>query len=349
MTDEVSVLSGYAALTRPTLSTLSVLLLLILPLQAIQAAPDLVAAKAATRDVRLSGYTRARAVIDLATEATGKVEKVFAEVGEAIGEYAKFACLDETFINLDIEANRAEIEKARIDIEYFRKQVARYEMLVSRNNSSQQQLDEVRRNLATSEQQLRSLKASEGELLERKKRFCIAAPPNWLVIERMIEPGEWIKTGDPVAKIGNFSRLLIPYALSMSEFNALQKAPEPIEVELPDLGLRIPAHLAVVSPEFDETSRKIGVALEIGGDPAPRRGGIRADLLLHLPDPDHSVLLPRTAVDERYEQHWVERADGERIPVVYLGESQSENPGETLLRISHPDILAGQEFVVHNR
>ncbi|MCI0667446.1 MAG: hypothetical protein L0Y43_05270, partial [Methylococcaceae bacterium] len=130
---------------------LVVIFLLLLSLQCGQAAPGLVKAKAAFQEIRLSGYTRARAVLDLATEATGKVERVFAEMGEAIGQNGQFACLDQTFISLDIESNQAEIARTKIDIDYFTKQVSRYEMLVSKNSSSQQQLDEIQRSLAGTE------------------------------------------------------------------------------------------------------------------------------------------------------------------------------------------------------
>ncbi|MCI0733865.1 MAG: HlyD family efflux transporter periplasmic adaptor subunit [Methylococcaceae bacterium] len=325
---------------------LVVIFLLLLSLQCGQAAPGLVKAKAAFQEIRLSGYTRARAVLDLATEATGKVERVFAEMGEAIGQNGQFACLDQTFISLDIESNQAEIARTKIDIDYFTKQVSRYEMLVSKNSSSQQQLDEIQRSLAGTEQQIRTLNTRHRELLERRERFCIAAPRDWIVIERHVEPGEWVQTGDPVAKIGNFSRLLIPYALTMAEYETLQRAAEHLEVRLPDLGITLPARVARVSPEFDEKSRKIVLDLEIAGDLNQRRGGIRADLSLHLPDSNQSVLLPESAVDERYEQYWVQRPGGERISVVYLGRAASENPGGPMVRISHPTIRAGQEFVL---
>ena len=319
-------------------------LFLIAPV--IQAGPELVKAVAAIREVRLSGFTRARAVLDLATEADGKVEEVFADIGEPIGEDGRFACLDQTFIDLDLETNLSEIATAGFDIDFYKKEENRYRELVAKNNSSQHQLDEIQRNLANAKQGLRRLRIQRRELEERKTRYCIAAPPEWLVIARYIEPGEWVKTGDPVAQIGNFATLLIPYALTMVEFQAIQKKAAQIQVELPELGITSPARIAHVSPDFDEQSRKIVLSLAIEGNPARRRGGIRADLVLQLPDSGQSVLLPHTALDERYEQYWVERPNGERLAVVYLGPVDSADPKPPMVRISHPDIQPGQEFVV---
>lgn len=329
--------------------TLPMIFFIFHAVPSLQAAPALATAKAATQGVRLTGFTRARTVLDLATEATGKVEMVFSEMGQTIGKKGKFACLDQTFINLDIEGNKAEVAKTQIDIDYFTKQVARYRKLLSQNSSSQQQLDDLQRSLGSAEQQLRTLKTRNRELLERKKRFCMSAPKDWIIIERYIEPGEWVQSGDPVAKVGNFSRLLIPFALSMTEYKALRNNADQLNVELPDLGMTLPAHLERVSPAFDEKSRKIMLDLEIAGDLKQLRGGIRADLLLHLPNAGQSVILPKTAVDERYEQHWVERPTGERVSVVYLGSAKSDDANKPMVRISHPDIQVGQQFILQNQ
>lgn len=311
--------------------------------------PSLVTAKAASQGVRLTGYTRARTVLDLASEATGKVEEVYSDVGQTIGKKGKFACLDQTFIKLDIESNQAEIAKTQIDIDYFTKQVERYKKLVSKNSSSQQQLDDLQRSLGSSEQQLRTLKTRKRELLERKKRFCMSAPEDWVVIERYIEPGEWVQSGDSVAKVGDFSRLLIPYALSMTEYKSLSNNADQLKVSLPDLGMDLPAHLERVSPAFDEKSRKIMLDLEIAGDLKQLRGGLQADLLLNLPNSRKSVILPKSAIDERYEQYWVERPNGQRLSVVYLGVVKSNESNLPMVRISHPDIQAGQQFILQSR
>jgi len=55
---------------------------------------------------------------------------------------------------------------------------------------------------------------------------------------------------------------------------------------------------------------------------AELRGGVRAELALQLPDPGGAVLVPRSAVVQRYEEHFVEDEAGERLRVQLLGEEQ---------------------------
>ena len=326
------------------------ILMLVVFLTASEASDSVATARSATQDITLTGYTRARTVIDLSTETDGKVEKVFADMGQKIPQNGKFACLDKTFVDLAIESNRADIERSIIDIDYFTKQVSRHRQLVNQNNSAQIQLDDAIRGLNTARQQSLMLKTKALELAERKRRYCIAAPPGWIVMKREIEPGEWVKQGDAVAKIGDFSRLLIPLALSMSEFSALNQSGDKLQVTLPALEATVPAHVEHVAPGFDEQSRKIILDLEIEGDLNQKRGGLRAQLTLNLPAHSNAVLLPQNAVDERYEQHWVQRTTGERIKVVYLGRAKKESTGDvSMVRVSSPDIGPGQQFVLFDQ
>ena len=310
----------------------------------------LATAKSAQQTVTLTGFTRARTLLDLSSEMSGRIETVFADIGEPIPKDGKFACLDRTFIKLEIESNRAEIARTKIDIAYFTKQTSRHRQLVSQRSSAQVQLDDHERSLATAQQQLRILLIKGKELAERKRRYCIEAPAGWLVINRDIEPGEWVNKGDPAAKIGDFFSLLIPYAVSMPEYRALQQTSDLIEIDMPDLGTHAEAEIARVSPAFDEQSRKIMIALAIDGAQANRRGGLRAQLSLDIPDQNNAILLPKAALDERYEQFWVQRINGERIKVVYLGiDKRRTEKGNALVRITSPLVKPGDQFVLFDK
>lgn len=307
-------------------------------------------AKSAQQTVTLTGFTRARTLLDLSSEMSGRIETVFADVGEPIPKDGKFACLDRTFIKLEIESNRAEMTRTKIDIAYFTKQSLRHRKLVSQNSSAQIQLDDHERSLATAQQQLRISMIKGKELAERKRRYCIEAPAGWLVINRDIEPGEWVKIGDPAAKIGDFFSLLIPYAVSMPEYRALQQTSDRIQIDIPDLQTHAKAQIARVSPAFDAQSRKIMLDLAIDGTQANRRGGLRAQLSLDIPDQNNAILLPKAALDERYEQFWLQRSDGKRVKVVYLGmDNRRTEKGSALVRITSPLVKPGDQFVLFDK
>ena len=318
-------------------------LILMLLLSQQTAAAELATAEAATQLQELTGYTRARTVLVLSAEESGRVERLYADIGDAIPAAGLFACLDDTFLRLEQQANQTEQARVRVDIEYFGKQVERYRRLVADNSSAQIQLDEFQRNLQSSMQQLEGLKIQSRVLAERAERHCVPAPAGWLVMDRLVEPGQWVTRGQQVARVGDFSRLLIPFALSNSEYLALRQIEE-LSLQLPHSGQQVDARIARVSPSFDEVSRKIRVELEVGEGLRERRGGLRAQLALRLPLPSGAVVLPRAALSQRYEQHWLKREDGSEVKVVYLGRD-----GDERVRVVSPEVAPGQRFVLQEQ
>lgn len=312
---------------------------------------ELVTARAAGQEVNLTGFTRARTILALSAEASGKIERVYADIGDAIPADGMFACLDKTFVNLDIRDNAAGQKSLKADINYFRKQLTRFRQLLQKSSTAQSQLDGTERNLINSRQQLASLKIQGEVLTERKKRHCITAPEGWLVAERMIEPGQWVREGETVARLGDYTKLLVPFALSVREHQALLAKREQLAVVLLDLNKQVAASIAHIYPSFDERSRKIKVDLEITGDTGllhnGLRGGLRVQLALRLPLNSGTVLIPEKALVKRYEEYWLKRDNNKDVRVTYLGHSDEKSAdGTPLVKVSSSKIHPGDKFQI---
>ena len=283
----------------------------------------------ASETVTLVGYTRARTRLPLVSEAEGRVQRVTAEVGEPLPGGGVFACLDRTFVDLELAANSAEQARLRADIAYFRKELARYRNLVARNTAAEVDLDRAQRDLTVSQHRLEGLEVRRQVLTEQRQRRCLSAEPGWLVIERRVEPGQWVNRGQVLAEVGDYDTLLVPFALTAQELAALEEQVS-LELSLPELGLSRRARVLRQSPAFDAETRKRRVELSLEAPPGEGRGGLRAELRLRLPDRSGAMLVPTSAVSERYEDHWLSRPDGSRVQVVVLG----PGPGDTLRVVS---------------
>jgi RND family efflux transporter MFP subunit len=302
----------------------------------------LVSAQPAFQQERLSGFTRERTRLVLSAEASGRVVEVNGDVGDVTVEGEAFACLDPTFIDLEISANRAERKSLEVDLVYFRKEVKRIRQLVEKRSSSESQLDAAVRSLDKTQVQIESLKIAGRTLQERKQRHCIRPPAGWRIISRHVEPGEWVNAGQPVLEIGDYRTLLVPFALTMDEYQALQERGNDLTLHLPQQGGEVSATLLRLSPAFDESSRKIAVELEIGEGIEARRGGLRAELALAIPLKSGAVMVPESALLQRYEQYWLKRPDGEEVRVVYLGRNAGRQGAE--VRVSAPEVKVGDRF-----
>jgi len=67
--------------------------------------------------------------------------------------------------------------------------------------------------------------------------------------------------------------------------------------------------------------------------------GLRAELILELPDISGAVLVPTIALSERYEDFWLTRENGQQVPVVFL-----RNGTQGISRVQSPKISPGDRF-----
>lgn len=303
---------------------------------------ETVTAEAAARPVVLTGFTRARAAMDLVAEEAGRVTRVSADVGDAIGADGEFARVDATFIELDLEDNRARRARLASRIAYDAKEAARYRDLVRRETAAQATLDGLEQTLDSDRHELAALEVARRVLEERLARTRVPAPKGWLVMARDVEPGQWVAAGQVLGRAGDFSTLLAPFALTPEQYEILRSMGPSIPVMLMDRGRAARAAVYRVEPGFDPETRKIKVELALpgGGD---LRGGLRVRLELPMPAQPGTVLLPAGAVVERYEENWVTREGGERVRVVVLGEDGG------LLRVSGQGLRPGDAFLVDGK
>ena len=305
---------------------------------------EIFAALPAAREITLTGYTRARHIMLMVSEEAGRCARVLADVGDEIGEEGVFAILDRTFIDLAIEKNRVEQRRLENMIAYYSKEVGRYQELVGRETAAESTLDGFRNKADQSRFQLQALKVEEANLKERRMRYLIRVPAAWKVVERAAEPGEWISVGRQLGKAGDFRTLLVPFSLSPQEYNALKHLEGSPELRFPDEGnggLTVRAVVERTSPAFDPQTRKISVDLAVRKGLPHMRGGLRSELTLNLPDPSGAVIVPSSAVSERYDEFWLTRADGEQVRVILLG----YGPGSTS-RVRSPEVKPGDKFKV---
>ena len=303
---------------------------------------DVVVARPAMRRVTLTGYTRARYVMDIVSEEAGRCVKVIADVGDQIGENGLFAILDTTFIDLALRKNKVDQERLTNMIAFHAKEVGRFEKLVERETAAQSRLDEIQNKLDQAQFQIRALRVQEAELNERRSRHHIGVPRGWSVIQRDLEPGEWVSVGKHLGKAGDFRTLLVPFALSPEEYRALTRLKGPIELVLFGEGretISIEASMARISPAFDPETRKIKVELAVASGLSEKRGGLRTELTLSIPDPSGVVLIPASAVTERYEEFWLTRTNGDRVRVLFLG-----NGPDNTYRVRASELKPGDKF-----
>ncbi len=316
-----------------------IILALFLPISASAAEDGSVfVVKSAPRTVRLYGFTNPDATMTVVSEVSGKCLEIMADVGDRIARDGLFARIDPTFIQLELEHNRISREQMKNRINYLEKELKRFELLFSRHSTAESQLDKLNQEFDQARFNLKLLENQKKVLTERLDRYLIHVPPGWQVIKRMMEPGEWLNVGQPLARLGNFQSLVVPFALAPDEYRALQQQQTIYLLQEDSQPLK--AAIYQVSPDFDPQTRKINLQLVLLDKPGDSRGGIRLELRLDVPEKG-VFAVPGSAVIKRYGENLLQKKDGEMIPVVIHNSAGRE------LRVASPLIKPGDHFLLN--
>ncbi len=305
-------------------------------------------AETAKTTLTLTGFTRPQTFLDLTPEVTGRCIEVRADVGDPVPGDTVFARIDPTFTTLKLQANALARTRTEKSLAFDKKQVDRYRKLVTTKASAQTRLEELELQYEQTLLTLRELETEQEQLGETLARHTLHAPAGWLVIERRIEPGEWVRAGQKVAEIGDYQNLVVPIVLRPEELHSLQSA-DRFPLYIVDSDIQGTGTLRRIAPNFDPVTRKTKADIALSNATleqlADKRGGLRVEIPVSLKDPMHAFLLPAEAVEERYEENWLTRENGQTFRVIVLGPelSPAADTGKRL-RIVSKEIKEGDRF-----
>lgn len=289
-------------------------------------AQELIELQPYARELLFTGFTRPVVKMTLTAEVSGKCSEMRVDVGDGVPDNGVVSKIDDTFVRLDLKKNNIERRKTLRQLELEEKNLSRYTNLIQENSTAQAIYDEALQNTQLLQLTLQGLKAEKNRLEELLTRHTIKAPSGWRVIERFIEPGEYIRQGEPILELGNFDILIVPYMLTFEELGLLRSM-ENIVLFFPDLTRALAAEIYRVSPSFNEQKKKIRVELRTLETSTEvsflNRGGLRAQLRIRGKVEDTAFQIPFSAVINRYESHWVVSEDGTRHKVTLLGKSEN--------------------------
>jgi len=295
------------------------------------AAQDVLWVEKAIKEITLKGYTRSKTAVTVASEVTGRVEKVNYDVGQTVGNDPFFE-IDPTFVNFQIESTRQGIRNLQIAskqsssrIAYLQKEFKRIDVLFKGKSTAATQRDKAAEDLVQARLEGESIKARIAEtkttlqeLLERKRRHSIHAPPGWIVTAKFVEEGEIIGLNTPLARVADYRLLVIPLSVAGRELAALRNLPAVFAAFLNDRPVK--ASIDWVNPEFDEKTRKLHIQLILREYHGEKRGGLLFSLPLKIAT--DGLRVPKSAVITRYENPRVKlKSTGEEVQVLILGES----------------------------
>lgn len=274
-----------------------------------------------SRQLRTSGVIQPRVTIRLASRATGLLQEVHVEEGDAVEE-------GDLLAELDMSEAVAELARAKARADQAYQDFLRLELLQERDLISQAEYELARtaHDVAASEQKLWQTRVDFGQ---------IRAPRRAVVTSRYVEPGEAIEAQDTVFELVALDELVVRLGVSELDIVHLNQG-DTVELRLDALPDRsIEGHIRRIFPAADAQSRLITVEIQLPEDAHETgvRPGFLARVQMDIDPRENALAVPASAIGEDGSERYVYAVVDDRL------EQRSVETGVT--RGEWTEILSG--------
>ena len=221
-------------------------------------------AEQVTRTITVNGKTAPARVVEINAETLGRVVEIGGKRGTRLEN-------GEIIVRLDERDRHAKLAEATATVRQRELEFAAREKLKNESYVSEAQLQEAAA-------QLEAAKAEFARAELDIQHTLIRAPFDGALQERMVEIGDYVKVGDPVAIFVDERKLIV--SANVSEFDAHfvsigKKASATLAT-----GQVVEGRIRYVAPVADEATRTFTVELEINNAAGDYRGGMTAQLMI---------------------------------------------------------------------
>ena len=216
------------------------------------------------RTIIVNGKTAPARVVELSAETDGRVEFIGAERGSNVDRGGVIARLDERDRKARLAEARAIVKQREVEYEARQR-------LKSDSYVSEAQLQEA----------LAQLEAARTELTRAEldlEYMVVRAPFDGALQSRIVEVGDFVKRGDPIARFVDNRRIIV--SANLSEFDAKYVAVGDVAEARLATGEQVRGKIRYVAPVADESTRTFEVELEVDNQDGSLRAGGTAELLI---------------------------------------------------------------------
>jgi membrane fusion protein, multidrug efflux system len=254
-----------------------------------------------------SGAVEQLNTVQLTAQLDAQVLEVPVKEGDLVKKGDLLVRCDDRLIQATIQANRDYVEAGRIKIRDQTRQVDRYTALQNKNMGTQLDLEKSEMALADAREAFAkstlSLRQAEIDLEHVKMQ----SPIDGIVLERLVNPGEWTKPGQLVIKLGSLNTVLMAPKLTEDKMHSVELG-LPAETSFPAFpGAVFPGKVFKIDPNIDPLTRTFTAYVEINNPDLRLKPGLSGFARIRRTAKDALVVPSIAVMDPSGEQ-----------PVVYV-------------------------------
>lgn len=231
-------------------------------------------------------------VSEVAAEVPGRVDKYTFEEGRPVQKGQELIELDTELVEKDLETAKFEYRNVFSSLENARRELQRINALYQKKTVSEQDYDKAFYLVAGLENRATALKAKVARLEIQLEKSATKAPFDGLVLERLVDRGEWVNPGTPVAVLARNDA--VDVLLHVPE-NVLPYIKEGQQLSTKVGGRDIQGAVQAIIPRGDVATRTFPVKIRAVNNGSLAQG-MEARVRVPAGEKREAVLVPRDGV-----------------------------------------------------
>jgi RND family efflux transporter MFP subunit len=241
----------------------------------------------------------------IAAETDGRITWV-ADVGSRIQEGEAIARIDAADLRLDLTDSEAQLGSLKSQLKYRDSSLQRFQKLAASDNASATQLDEAQSQLDMTRQEIKRAEVAIAQIKRRIRQTDVLAPFPGIVVERLVQTGEFVGRGAQVARLVDTDHREIKAQAPLTVASWLR---EGMQVSVEHQQIESLSPVSYVIPVGDERSRMFEV--RIAADNPAWIIGSPVRVALPNSEPRELVAIPRDGLVLRGSNVFVMRVNSE--------------------------------------
>lgn len=290
---------------------------------------------------RMEGVVDFDRVAQVAAEVSGRIDYHGLAEGALIEAGAPLVVINADFVSKDIDITRHEVREVEAELRKLDSNLRRLDQLLKTDATSRSAYDDALYSHQALQRRRDVLQERIERLRIRIEKSTVMSPFEGIVLERMVEVGEWTGPERPVARIASTDDVVVRVAVSEDLLRFLRPG-DTINLEVPALQTEIDGTVRRISPVADLRSRSVELKIGVPYIPGMVQN-MSARVRIPTSDERHLRTVKRDAVvtmNGRDFVFTVEDGKAKMLPVTIV------NRIGDLIAVDDPAIVAGMSVVV---
>ena len=250
--------------------------------QAVQIRTATIGRATISNTVTATGTLEATVTVDVGTQVSGKIDKLYADYNSVVKKGQLIARLDTQALKSTLESSKATLDQAQAEYNYQKSKYERYKTLIQKKLIAPTDFDEVEYNCKSAQATLNSARADYERNKTNLGYAYIYSPIDGIILERDIEEGETV-----AASYSTPTLFKIANDLTRMEIEA--------DVDEADIGqVKLKQRVEFTVDAFPDKTFN-GEVTEIRLNPDTDESVVTYTVVINAPNPDKTLLPGMTA------------------------------------------------------